>query len=93
MFVNTPVNHKINEGVCVCVSQPVSTFMPHPSLESCCLKKSLAANLMAFSGVTSVKFTAAPERRRRTESQKVRERKKDEKQRRQRETGICIASL
>jgi len=32
----------------------------HPSLESLCLKMSLAANLIAFSGVTRVRFTAAP---------------------------------
>lgn len=44
------------------VSQPVSALVPHPSLERWCLKKSLAANLMAFSGVTSVRFTAAPGR-------------------------------
>lgn len=35
-------------------------FYSHPSLESWCLKKSLAASLMAFSGVTRVKLTAAP---------------------------------
>ena len=33
---------------------------PYPSTVRCCLKKSFAANLMAFSGVTSVRFTAAP---------------------------------
>lgn len=33
---------------------------PHPSLERWYRKKSLAASLMAFSGVTRVKFTAAP---------------------------------
>lgn len=33
---------------------------PHPSLESWYRKKSLAASLMAFSGVTRVRFTAAP---------------------------------
>lgn len=32
----------------------------YPSLESFCLKTSLAASLMAFSGVTRVRFTAAP---------------------------------
>ena len=32
----------------------------HPSLLSWWRKKSLAASLMAFSGVTSVRFTAAP---------------------------------
>ena len=37
----------------VCVS-------PYPSTLRCCLKKSFAANLMAFSGVTRVRFTAAP---------------------------------
>lgn len=34
----------------------------YPSLESFCLKMSLAASLMAFSGVTKVRFTAAPGR-------------------------------
>lgn len=77
MLVNTPVNHSVNEGAWVCVSHPISTFMPHPSLERWCLKKSLAANLMAFSGVTSVKFTAAPGRIKRTEIKK--EQKKEEK--------------
>lgn len=33
----------------------------YPSFASRCLKKSFAANLIAFSGVTKVKFTAAPE--------------------------------
>lgn len=33
---------------------------PHPSLESWWRKKSLAASLMAFSGVTRVRLTAAP---------------------------------
>lgn len=32
----------------------------YPSLESFCLKTSLAASLMAFSGVTRVRLTAAP---------------------------------
>lgn len=32
----------------------------YPSFESFCLKTSLAASLMAFSGVTKVRFTAAP---------------------------------
>lgn len=50
------------------VSQALSTLMPHPSLERWCLKKSLAANLIAFSGVTSVRFTAAPRRIKTTES-------------------------
>lgn len=79
MLVNTPVNHSVNEGAWVCVSHPISTFMPHPSLERWCLKKSLAANLMAFSGVTSVKFTAAPGRIKRTEIKKERTKKKEEK--------------
>lgn len=35
-------------------------FPTHPSLERWCRKKSLAANLIAFSGVTRVRFTAAP---------------------------------
>ena len=35
-------------------------FRPYPSTLRCCLKKSFAANLMAFSGVTRVRFTAAP---------------------------------
>lgn len=33
----------------------------YPSLASLCLKKSFAANLIAFSGVTRVKLTAAPD--------------------------------
>lgn len=36
----------------------------YPSLESFCLKTSLAASLMAFSGVTRVRLTAAPGERR-----------------------------
>lgn len=84
MLVNTPVNHSVNEGAWVCVSHPISTFMPHPSLERWCLKKSLAANLMAFSGVTSVKFTAAPGRIKRTEIKKERTKKKEEKKKQQR---------
>lgn len=41
---------------------PLTTLArtPHPSLESWYRKKSLAASLMAFSGVTRVRFTAAP---------------------------------
>ena len=35
-------------------------IVAYPSLESCCRKKSLAASFMAFSGVTRVRFTAAP---------------------------------
>ena len=67
----------------MCVSPPVSTFMPHPSLESCCLKKSLAANLMAFSGVTSVKFTAAPGRDKGPESKKEGDTKKEKRSERE----------
>lgn len=70
----------------MCVSQPVGTFMPHPSLERCCLKKSLAANLMAFSGVTSVKFTAAPGRIKKDREQ---EREKN-RERRERMRGNCL---
>lgn len=33
---------------------------PYPSCMSSCRKKSLAASLIAFSGVTRVRFTAAP---------------------------------
>ncbi len=43
--------------------------MSHPSLERWNLKKSFAASLMAFSGVTRVKFTAAPERKTNIHSQ------------------------
>lgn len=52
--------------------RPLSTT--HPSLDRCCLKKSLAASLMAFSGVTRVRFTAAPngQRNRETQSHKQR---------------------
>lgn len=45
------------------VGNPYVQYAPHstyPSLARWYLKKSLAANLMAFSGVTSVRFTAAP---------------------------------
>jgi len=40
-----------------CITVPTCI---HPSFESFCLKTSLAASLMAFSGVTRVRFTAAP---------------------------------
>lgn len=75
--VSKHVVWRMKASGCV-VSQPVSALMPHPSLERWCLKKSLAANLMAFSGVTSVRFTAAPVRiegepqRRKTERQNKR---------------------
>lgn len=40
---------------------PVNVNVAYPSLASLCLKKSFAANLIAFSGVTRVKLTAAPD--------------------------------
>lgn len=42
---------------------------------------------MAFSGVTSVKFTAAPGRIKRTESKTERARHKEEKEKKETETG------
>lgn len=52
------------KGVCVSPCCRVATAMMalvYPSLDSICLKTSFAASLMAFSGVTRVRFTAAPE--------------------------------
>lgn len=40
----------------------------YPSLVRWCLKKSLAASLIAFSGVTRVRFTAAPEKEKKNQT-------------------------
>jgi len=58
MLVNTPVIHRVNWESGMCKS--VSALMSHPSLERWCLKKSLAASLIAFSGATPMSCGRRP---------------------------------